>query len=180
MANQRGDRKLRILFTGVALLCAWLGRHAIVGRAVAIAYGGHYQGQRDVVLQQGLRDCGVAALAMLLSAHAAPLIDADSLRELVYRRHTGLSLLELQRAARAHGVSLQGYRLTIEELVHSPMPLIAHLYRHFVVVDRVANGRVQVRDPIGGRIAIPIEKFALMWSGNVLSEVMVGPYEKRP
>lgn len=163
----------------VIFIFVWFGRHAIVGRAIATSYGGEYQGQRDVVLQQGLRDCGVAALTMMLSAHFAPLTDADSLRDMVRHRARGLSFLELQRAARTHGVILEGYRLSTEGLVHAPMPLIAHLFHHFVVVDGVDNGRVMVRDPIAGRITIPIEQFALLWSGNVLSALTDAPTDIR-
>jgi ABC-type bacteriocin/lantibiotic exporter with double-glycine peptidase domain len=159
-----------IAVVAALLISVWFGRHSIVGHAFATVYGGDYQGQRDVVLQQDLHDCGVAALTMVLSAHGTPFTNADSLRDMVRGRSRGLSLLELQRAARAHGTVLEGYHLTVEELTKSPMPLVAHLFRHFVVVDEVVGGRVMVRDPIAGRIAIPIEKFAAIWSGNVLSK----------
>lgn len=139
-----------------------------VARAWTWSVGGHYLGRENVRMQEGMWDCGVAAVAMVLEAHrrAPPL---EPLRAEVRDRGRGLSLLEMQEVAGERGVRSDGWRLEFAALARMPLPAIAHFEDHYVVVDRITpSGAVWIRDPAVGRLELPRRSFEKLWTGNVL------------
>jgi ABC-type bacteriocin/lantibiotic exporter with double-glycine peptidase domain len=139
-----------------------------VARAWTWSVGGRYLGRETVRMQEGLWDCGVSAVAMILDAHRrAP--ELEPLRGKVLGRRRGLSLLEMQEVATERGVASEGWRLDFAALTRMPLPAIAHFDNHYVVVDRIApSGAVWIRDPAVGRLELPRRSFEKLWTGNVL------------
>lgn len=171
-------RKIGGRWIGVLLVAGVGGAGAVAATraptpvpvAVAVAWwiGGDYGGREGVEMQRGGADCGVAALAMILEHHrrAAGL---DSARREVLERDAGLTLLEMQQLSARHGLPAAGWRMDARALAGAPLPLVAHYEDHYVVVDRVLpDGSVQLRDPGIGRVVLPAEGFARLWTGHVL------------
>lgn len=139
-----------------------------VAKALAWGLDARYLGRQGVQMQRGKVDCGVAALAMILTHHRreAPL---GHIRRKVLERGVGLSLLEMQGIALEHGLSAEGWRLDTSALARAPLPAIAHFQDHYVVVDTVrSNGTVLVRDPSIGRMQLSASRFQKLWTGNIL------------
>jgi hypothetical protein len=140
-----------------------------VARAVAWAVGAQYLGSGGVRMQQGEVDCGVAALQMVLDARGVRQAGIDSARAAILGRGQGATLAELQALAARSGLRSEGWRMDAAALARAPRPLIAHFADHFVVVDSVdGDGSVLARDPGIGRVRFSAERFAALWTGNVL------------
>lgn len=128
-----------------------------------------YLDAAGVRFQRTGNDCGVAALEMMLPLAPARMAPLASWRTLAARRDSGLTLLELSRAARTLGVETVGVRATLEQLRHLPLPAIVHFDDHYVVVDVVAAERgVWLRDPAIGRLHMTPDAFRLAWTGEAL------------
>ncbi|MET0399755.1 MAG: cysteine peptidase family C39 domain-containing protein [Longimicrobiaceae bacterium] len=139
-----------------------------VAKALAWELDARYLGRRGVQLQRGKVDCGVAALAMILTHHRRE-ARLDDVRREVLDRGEGLSLLEMQEIALEHGLAAEGWRLDASALAHASLPAIAHFQDHYVVVDEVrSDGSVLVRDPAIGWMEVPASRFQKLWTGNVL------------
>jgi ABC-type bacteriocin/lantibiotic exporter with double-glycine peptidase domain len=140
-----------------------------VARAVAWSVGAEFLGQGGTRLQRGEVDCGIAALQMVLEGRGARGEGIDSARAAVLARGEGATLAELRALAARSGVGAEGWRMDAASLARAPLPAIAHLDGHFVVVDRVEpGGSVLARDPAIGRVRFPPGRFAELWTGNVL------------
>lgn len=151
----------------VAGAATWISWRPLVGHAVAAFYSGTYEGDRNVIRQTGLHDCGVAALAMMFSTLGHP-TRFTSLERLVSERGRGLSMYEMQQAAAAQGLALQGYHLEPRSLVAQRAPMVALVLHHYVLIESISATTVTVLDPIAGRIRAPITEFSALWSGYAL------------
>jgi hypothetical protein len=139
-----------------------------VARTVTWLLGAEYLGRDGVAIQQGASDCGIASLQMVLAARGVPGAPLDSARAAALREG-GASMLQLQHLAAASGVRAEGWRLSLRELAHSPLPAVVYLGDHFAVVDHVLrDGRVVMRDPSLGRIRLSAEDFRDLWTGDAL------------
>src|SRR5437016_592350 len=151
----RRSRILVATVVGVVLLGGWVERVPLVSRAAALALGATYLGDSAVRRQRSSEDCGVAALNMIFDAHSIPFTAGDSLRQLIQRRGRGLSFAEMSVVSASAGVAANGYMMSIQAFDSVPLPAIAHLKQHFVVVDRVTASGVELRDPLFGRMRFP-------------------------
>lgn len=137
----------------------WLGR----------LKGEHYLGPNpEGVLQEHGYDCGPAALRIALlhfdvEASLADLgLQAGTTRE-------GTSMEGLRLACARHGVRAQGWRLTYETLLHSPLPAIAQMDGdHFIVLRDIDASGVVAHDPMVGTIRMNRTTFEPRWGGYTL------------
>lgn len=113
-------------------------------------------------------DCGAACLAMVLAFNGRH-VPLEDIRLLTGTTQGGTSALGLLQAARAYGMTGRGLRVAPEDCQQLPRGAILHWEgNHFVVLDGVRRGAVEVVDPASGRLAIPLEHFAKAFSGVVL------------
>ncbi len=130
--------------------------------------GARYIGEENVVRQPTPYDCGAAALAMVLASHGV----SSEVRSLDTELHTttnGTSLYNLRTVALAHGLAATSWKLRPQDLASAPYPLIVLVdRRHFIVVDRLLPGAVEVRDPAMGRMSWTSRSFLSAWSGETL------------
>jgi ABC-type bacteriocin/lantibiotic exporter with double-glycine peptidase domain len=132
-----------------------------------------FLGSAGVRLQQNRSDCAVAALEMLMEGVGRDSRPLARWHDTVRRRGQGMTLLEMQRAAAALGVSTHGVRANVAGLRRVPLPAIVHFDHHFVVLDQIDDGGTfQLRDPAGGRMRMGLEAFREAFTGEVLA---VGP-----
>lgn len=139
-----------------------------------------------LILQSTPYNCGLAALAMLLSytsdspvslesleRTAAVLLNKSSQRWLA----EGYSVGELQTLARAYGVSIRAGRVTTAELATFKLPLLAWIdiggNGHFTVVQSWSNQVISLADPTQGYLRLSKTMWERLWlkgaTGIVLS-----------
>lgn len=122
--------------------------------------------------------CGAAALATLLTYGLADPVDEQTLlTELLQMisvedqatvQRKGLSLLDLQHLASAHGHAAQGFRIATAQLQQLHRPVIVFVqsrgYPHFTVLKGVRGDRAFLADPSLGNVRMPLYRFVDMWA----------------
>ncbi|HIP24413.1 MAG TPA: peptidase domain-containing ABC transporter [Rhodobacteraceae bacterium] len=121
------------------------------------------------VRQLGLRDCGAACLAMVLSYHGRA-TSLSQIREVMRVGRDGVTAASIVTAARAEGLQASGKRLLPEvDLAAMSFPFIAHWQQdHFIVVEKADDTFVQVLDPAIGRKRLTLAAFWQGFSGVAL------------
>lgn len=120
------------------------------------------------VPQMDIAECGCACLLMLLRHHGAA-VPPEAVRTACGVSRDGVSAAALARAAGTFGLDVQGYRLPAAALGTVPLPAVAHWRgSHFVVVERVARGRVWIVDPQAGRRRLSLAQAEAAFTGIVL------------
>ena len=131
-----------------------------------------------VVKQRFDYSCGAAALATLLTHGLGdPVTEAVLLKAVLEplladdaaaRRKKGLSLLDLQKLARARGHEALGFRIPQAQLRNLSRPVLVfikpHGYEHFAVFKGLRGGRVHLADPSRGNVRMPLYQFLDMWA----------------
>lgn len=119
-------------------------------------------------LQSEAAECGLAALAMVASAHG----QQWSLTELRRRfsiSSQGTTLRSIIQMADALGFSCRAIRLDLHEIRELDLPAIAHWgLNHFVVLGRVSKSRVLVHDPAIGDRWMTLEEVGRHFTGVAL------------
>jgi ABC-type bacteriocin/lantibiotic exporter with double-glycine peptidase domain len=183
----RQRRNVIALLGGLGVVVGWSLRVPLASRAGAFMLGATYLGDSAVRRQRSFEDCGVAAVHMIFDAHLKPFTSEtdDSLLRIVKTRGFGLSFAEMAHLAGDRGLVASGYVMDLDALGRATLPAIAHLKRHFVVVDRVTPTSVVLRDPFFGRLSFPRSRFVRQWTGRVLvvkvaPEAGSGAHDARP
>lgn len=127
----------------------------------------HLLRYEGVTRQASNRDCGIAAAHMLL-VHIGVEVAYDSLLSRYHPKDELQSMLDLKHLFRDQEVNVAGYQLQIADLARVPVPLIAHVPDHYVVVDSLRRDTVFVRDPAAGRMALHVTAFEDWWTGATL------------
>lgn len=121
------------------------------------------------VLQMDAVECGAASLAMVLACHGR-WVALPELREMCGVSRDGSKASSIIRAARAHGLTAQGFRCEPDHLKDFPVPAIIFInLNHFVVLEGVSGNRVWINDPASGRRALSMAEFDDVFSGIVLT-----------
>ncbi len=114
-------------------------------------------------------ECGIAALAILLAHHGAP-VTLEDLRQQAGSTRLGLTARQLITLAKQNGFHAAACRRTLEDLRHQPLPVIAHSrFIHFVVIEAVTDSHVRINDPGCGPLLLPLHEFAEDYTGIILT-----------
>lgn len=126
--------------------------------------------------QIGEMDCGVAALAMIVTYYG-PCPTFSELRELTQTNNAGTTAYGLLTAAKKlhfDTLAIQAER-TLFTQVDLPLPFIVHTTQgsgdyHYMVVYGRTNGLLYLADPDGaiGTITMSITDFDSIWTGVAL------------
>lgn len=140
----------------------------------------------NVVPQRYDYSCGSAALTTLMNHYLdVPISEAQAMegmlqwgdKEQIIRRR-GFSMLDMKRYVTALGYDSGGFRADVEALAGLEHPAIVPIhwggFDHFVVLRRVAAGRVFLADPAMGNLSMSLERFREVWEPNVLFMVYPG------
>jgi len=132
------------------------------------------------------RDCGVAALAMILK-HYGSSYSLAYLRELAQTSREGTSALGLVEAAKQLGLETQAIRADLDLFKQENLsyPFIAHVVKegglqHYYTVFGQIKGKLVIGDPDPSKkvIKMPLEEFAKEWTGVALFFVPGETYTK--
>lgn len=127
-----------------------------------------YLGRDGVHMQQSELDCGVAVLEMVINTYGGDRSVLDSAYARIEQRNQGMTMREMKDVATAAGLDVVGLIVDGSMLNNVPTPFIAHFRNHYVVVDSVASGYVEFRDPAVGRLRTDIGRFLELWTGYSL------------
>jgi ABC-type bacteriocin/lantibiotic exporter with double-glycine peptidase domain len=127
-----------------------------------------YLGDDGVVFQQASNDCGPSALKMLLD-DAGIVVSRSEIERFVPLTEKGATMLDLRSAAQQKGVTLEGWKLSVDTLPDIRYPAILFIRKnHYIVADSIADNGLYARDPSIGRIWIPEKKISHIWNGEAL------------
>ena len=138
------------------------------------------------ISQVDQRDCGVAALAMILK-HYGSSYSLAYLRELAQTSREGTSALGLVEAAEQLGLETQAIRADLDLFKQESLsyPFIAHVVKegglqHYYTVFGQIKGQLIIGDPDPSKkvIKMPLEEFAKEWTGVALFFVPGETYTK--
>lgn len=126
------------------------------------------------VRQDGLKDCGVASLLMILKYYGGG-ASKEYLRELTHTTKDGVDAYSLLEGAKKLGFSTKGVRGNIEELSSMDLPCIAHVildnsYQHFVVIYKndIKKKQLIIADPASTVKKITYQEFKTISSNQFL------------
>lgn len=127
-----------------------------------------------ILLQTEAAECGLACLAMVASYHGHE-ADLASLRQKFSLSLKGATLARLIEMAHALGMQARPLRLELDELAQLQMPCVLHWnLNHFVVLKRVAAGKIVLHDPAIGERTLALAEVSRQFTGVAL-EVTPGP-----
>lgn len=138
----------------------------------------------DLVEQKTDFSCGAAAMATILNqAYGWQLTEEDVILGMLAQadveqvRTQGFSMLDMKNYAASLGMRARGYRIQSSQLESVSIPVIVLIevrgYKHFVVMQRSADGSVYVGDPVLGHQKLTLEEFSKGWNGIVFA--LIGP-----
>lgn len=137
---------------------------------------------RSVMRQQQDFSCGAAAVGTLLRyAYGMDIDERRIISEMMKASdpqqvaEQGFSMLDMRNYVQTLGFRGRGYRVDMTAMRRLAIPVIVLLnlngYQHFVVVKRVAQGRVFIADPALGNRIMQEWEFAPAWNGLVFAIV---------
>ena len=136
-----------------------------------------------VVLQDGIRDCGICCLLSIIK-HYGGSVSKEFLRDITNTTKSGVSAYKIMEAATKLGFNVDALSGDIEKINVNNLPCIAHViirksYKHFIVIyDVDFNGnKILIMDPAKGKKTISINEFKLITSNNYL---FLTPMKKLP
>lgn len=123
---------------------------------------------RDV--RQGeVAECGLAALASLMSVYGAN-VPMARLRELAASTLYGTSVRTLRQIAIRVGFEARAWRVEHVADLAARVPCVVHLnFIHFAVAERVTATEVLLSDPLAGPVRMPIDRFSRSFTGVALT-----------
>lgn len=115
-------------------------------------------------------DCGATCLRMV-ARHYGRHYTLDYLRDISYLDREGVSLMGISDAAERIGFRTLGVKTGFARVKEDiPLPCIAHWRQnHFVVVYRLAAGKVYVADPAVGKLRLSEQEFLEGWISDVVN-----------
>ena len=126
-----------------------------------------------VVLQDGMKDCGVCCLLSIIRFYGGE-VPKERLRELTNTTKEGVSLYNLLEAAEKMGFTSQGVSATLEDIEDTNLPCIAHIEtnkrKHFVVIYKIRTKKKEVvlMDPAKGKKTISFAEYHLLSTNHYL------------
>lgn len=137
-----------------------------------------------IVLQEGNKDCGSAALLSIIRYYGGD-ISIDRLIELTKTTKDGTNFYNISEASSKLGLEARGYKVDdVNKIKDIHSPFIAQLnnknYTHFIVVYKIFDGNVLIMDPAKGKCTLDMFDFCNLWTGYIMlfEKVKNLPYYK--
>ncbi len=127
-----------------------------------------------VVLQDGIKDCGICCLLSIIRFYGGD-VSKEYLREITNTTKEGVSFYNLIEASKILGFEAIGVTGKLEDINVNNLPCIAHFiinksYNHFIVLYQINKKKhtVTIMDPAKGKKIISSAEFRLLTSSNYL------------
>ena len=111
------------------------------------------------IKQHDFSDCGATCLASVSEYYNLSL-PISRIRQYASTNQKGTTLLGLREASTKLGYLAKGVKVSFENISEIPLPAIAHVviktegheFPHYVVVYKIAKGKIHLMDPASGKI----------------------------
>lgn len=128
------------------------------------------------IKQEGIKDCGVACLAMIIKYYDG-YISLEKLRLLTKTSRDGVNAYNLCEGAKEVGFEAYGVHATLENLTTDKIvfPCIAHViinnYQHYIVIYKINYKKktIYIADPASKLKKIAFEEFKNIWDGVIIN-----------
>lgn len=125
-----------------------------------------------VVLQDGMKDCGICCLLSVIRFYGGE-VSKEHLRELTNTNKDGVSAYNLIEAAKVIGLDAYGVSGELNNIDDYNLPCIAHVnvnsnYQHFVVIYKIDSKKITIMDPAVGKRVLKLSEFKLMSTSNYI------------
>ena len=121
-----------------------------------------------MILQTTASECGLACVASIAAAHGHE-VELSELRTRFAISLRGATLADLMEIAGMLNLACRPLRLELDELTQLTLPCILHWdLNHFVVLRKVANGRIVIHDPAVGERLVAIHEVSKHFTGVAL------------
>jgi hypothetical protein len=154
-----------------------------------VGFGGNYRVQlvsyQDMPFQRVQRQaydfsCGSAAIASLLTYHYGRPTPEEAVYLAMWEagdqekiEREGFSMLDMRNYVVGRGLSMEGFRVTLEQVQNEGIPAITLIntngYNHFVVIKGITDDQVLVGDPFVGTMVYDRADFDEVWNGVILA-----------
>jgi ATP-binding cassette subfamily B protein RaxB len=122
----------------------------------------------QIILQAEAGECGLACLAMVLSAHGPPQRLAD-LRQRFSTSLKGATLRQVMSMAASLGLTSRPLRVELDGLESLALPCILHWdLNHFVVLKKLRAGKATILDPAVGEKRLAFAELSRHFTGVAL------------
>lgn len=136
-----------------------------------------------VVLQDGIKDCGVCSLLSIIRYYGGD-VSKEYLREVTNTTRNGVSAYNLIEGARKVGFMATGMMGDLKKIEENNLPCLAHFvvnknYKHFVAIYKIdfLKDKVLIMDPAKGRRVLSVAEVRLL-STNYF--IFLKPVKKLP
>lgn len=128
--------------------------------------------KRLIVLQEGEKDCGAAALLSIIRFYGGDIL-LDRLIVLTKTDREGTNFYNLSLAAESIGLKSFAYKVDNDsKLEDIGTPFIAQInnnnYMHFVVVYKIEDTKIIIMDPSKGKVVMELFDFVNSFTGNIM------------
>lgn len=121
-----------------------------------------------VILQTNQSDCLLACAAMIMNTLGCK-VPVYKLIEKIELSMAGSNILQLKEALGEYGFSVEGYKIDVQSLNQTIMPVIAYVKNgHFIVLDKMSKNQFTGVDPAIGRIKYSFDEFQKIYSGVIV------------
>ena len=127
-----------------------------------------------VVLQDGIKDCGICSLLSIIRFYGGE-VSKEYLREITNTTKDGVSLYNLIEGAKVLGFDAIGVTGKLENIKVNNLPCIVHTivnksYKHYIVLYQINNIKQEViiMDPAKGKKTISFSEFNMLSSNNYI------------
>lgn len=134
-----------------------------------------------IVIQEGSKECGAAALLSIIRYYKGN-CPINTLLELTDTTKTGTNFYNIKVAAEKIGLSSKAYHVeNFEKLENQYTPILCQLinnnFEHFVVIYKIKKDSVILMDPAKGKVIMKTKEFKTLWTGYIM---LFEPYKKLP
>ena len=132
--------------------------------------------KRNLIKQDGFKDCGPTCLSMIIK-HYKGYIDINELKEMCKTDKNGTTAYHLIETAKKCGFESYGVKCNLEDINKNNiiLPCIAHVilnnsYKHYVVIKKIdyKKKKITVYDPIGTIKTYTYENFQKIFSNIII------------
>lgn len=159
---------LFIIIGGIIIVGMFLQTSIADKKLSAFMIEAEYLDKLGVVFQTRDNNCGPSALKMIFN-HFNINSTIDEIENKVGLTEKGSTMLALKEMAESKGLKVEGWRLTIQDLLTKPFPTLLFIHGdHYVVVDSIVNKEAFIRDPAIGRLRLNQNNLNSIWNGETL------------
>jgi ATP-binding cassette subfamily B protein RaxB len=119
------------------------------------------------ILQDEISECGLACVTMILNYYGKR-YSLNYMRDKYYSNINGFNFVDILNISKKEELIPLPFNIDEEDFKNLNTPCIAHLKEnHFVIINKISKNKVEIIDPLEGKIEYKINEFFKKFSFNV-------------